>query len=63
MSRAITGAPVEAYLRHLPAFEVQERIMPMWDEVTPRRDLIEVRNTNTDGGTAGAAPPTSPLHL
>ena len=59
-----TEASVEAYLQlHPYAFEVQERVMPVWDEVAQCRDPGEARNTNPDGGTGGAVLPTSPIRL
>ena len=59
-----TRTPVEPYLhRHPYAFEVQERVMPAWDEVAPCRDPGEARNTNPDEGNGGAAAPTSTLRL
>ena len=59
-----TGAPVQPYLKRNPyAFEVQERVMPGWDEVAPCRDPGEARNTNPIGGTGGAKPAASPLRL
>ena len=45
-----TGARVELNLqRHPYAFEVQERVMPGWDEMAPCRDTREARNANPDG--------------
>ena len=53
-----TGARVELNLRHPYAFEVEERVMPGWDEVAQCRDTGEARNANPDGGTGGAVPPS-----
>jgi hypothetical protein len=49
---------VELNLRHPYAFEVEERVMPGWDEVAQCRDTGEARNANPDGGTGGAVPPS-----
>ena len=58
-----TGALVVSYLRHPYAFEVEERVMPGWDEVAPCRDSSEALNTSPDGGTGGDLSPTSTLRL
>jgi len=44
-----TAAPVEPYHRHHYAFEVQDRVMPVWDEVALCRDSGEARNTIPEG--------------